>query len=161
MQCIYLEHAFTNLFFPLMTNEPIFFFFSEIFCEVIFLKETACLLKARGWPRSWQMSGPWAAQNLQMPYPRNWQGGHMPRSSPGGGGWAQLEVIMTDALPEQITNESQKHIFFPQGWKEYIFLILITKWCLIKKKKTFGNMFDMRQRYSRFHSREIIKIVLG
>ena len=40
---------------------------------------------------------PWAVQNLQMPHPRDWQGGQMPRSSPGGGGgWAQGEL--TDAL---------------------------------------------------------------
>ena len=43
------------------------------------------------------MPGPRAAQNLQMPHPRNWQGEQMPCSSPGGeGGWAQLEL--TDAL---------------------------------------------------------------
>ena len=34
------------------------------------------------------MPVPRAAQNLQMPYPRDWNGGQMPRSSPwwGGGG---------------------------------------------------------------------------
>ena len=37
-------------------------------------------------PRGWQMSGPRAAQNLQMPYPRDWQGGQMPRGSPGVAG---------------------------------------------------------------------------
>ena len=41
------------------------------------------------------MPGPRAAQNLQMPHPRDWQGGQMPRSSPGGA-LAQLELI--DAL---------------------------------------------------------------
>ena len=41
------------------------------------------------------MPGPRAVQNLQMPHPRDWQGGQMPRSSPGGG-WAQVEL--TDAL---------------------------------------------------------------
>ena len=30
--------------------------------------------------------GPQAAQNLQMPHPRHWQGGQMPRSIPVGGG---------------------------------------------------------------------------
>ena len=45
----------------------------------------------------WQMPGPPAVQNLDMPHPRDWKGGQMPRSSPGGGGgWAQLEL--TDAL---------------------------------------------------------------
>ena len=34
------------------------------------------------------MPGPRAAQDLQMPHPRDWQGGQMPRSSPGGGGGA-------------------------------------------------------------------------
>ena len=39
---------------------------------------------------------PRAVQKLQMPHPRDWQGGEMPRSSPGGGGgWAQVEL--TDA----------------------------------------------------------------
>ena len=42
------------------------------------------------------MPGPRAAQNLQMPLPRDWKGGQMPRSSPGEEGWAQLEL--TDAL---------------------------------------------------------------
>ena len=49
------------------------------------------------------MPGPRAVQNLQMPYPRDWQGGQMPRSSPeeggGGVGWVQLEL--TDALSKQ------------------------------------------------------------
>ena len=40
--------------------------------------------KAREWPRGWQMPGPRAVQNLQMP-----------RSS-SRGGWAQLNL--TDAL---------------------------------------------------------------
>ena len=31
------------------------------------------------------MPGPPAEQNLQIPHPRDWQGGQMPRSSPGGG----------------------------------------------------------------------------
>ena len=31
-----------------------------------------------------------------MPHPKNWKGGQMPRSSPGGRGWAQLEL--RDAL---------------------------------------------------------------
>ena len=40
---------------------------------------------------------PRAAQNLQMPHFRDWQGGQMPRSSPGAEGcWTQLEL--TDAL---------------------------------------------------------------
>ena len=42
------------------------------------------------------MPGPRAVQNLQMPHPRDCQGGQMPRSSPGGGGLAQVEL--TDAL---------------------------------------------------------------
>ena len=58
-----------------------------------------CVSKARGWP------GLRAAQNLQMPHPRDCQGGQMPRSSPGGGGGrgalgaAQIDwCIITDAL---------------------------------------------------------------
>ena len=44
------------------------------------------------------MPGPRAVKNLQMPHPRDGQGGQMPRSSleSGGGGWAQVEL--TDAL---------------------------------------------------------------
>ena len=39
------------------------------------------------------MPGPRAVQNLQMPHPQDWQGGQMPRSSPGGGeGYAQAEL---------------------------------------------------------------------
>ena len=51
------------------------------------------------------MSGPRAVQHLQMPHPRDWQGGQMPRSSPGGGGggWAQVEL--TDALCKDIESE--------------------------------------------------------
>ena len=30
-----------------------------------------CVSKAREWPRGWQMPGPQAAQNLQMPQPRD------------------------------------------------------------------------------------------
>ena len=51
--------------------------------------------KARGWPRGSQMPGARAAQNLQMPHPRDFQGGQMPCTSLGEGGWAQLEL--TDA----------------------------------------------------------------
>jgi len=53
--------------------------------------------KAWGWPRGWQMPGPWAAQNLQMPHPRDWLGEQMPRSSPGGGGGGAQQEL-TDAL---------------------------------------------------------------
>ena len=55
-------------------------------------------VKSSGLARGWQMLGPRAAQNLLMPHPRDWQGGQMPRSSPGGS-WAQLEL--TDALEER------------------------------------------------------------
>ena len=42
--------------------------------------------KAQEWPRGWQMPGPRAVQNLQMPHPLDCLGGQMPRSSPGGDG---------------------------------------------------------------------------
>ena len=43
------------------------------------------------------MPGPPSVQHLQMSHLRDWQGGQMPRSCPGGGGgWAQVEL--TDAL---------------------------------------------------------------
>ena len=39
------------------------------------------------------MRGRRAVKNLQMPHPRDWRGGQMPRSSRGGRGWAQVELI--------------------------------------------------------------------
>ena len=42
--------------------------------------------KARGLPRGWQMPGPWAVQNLQIPHPRDSQGGQLPRSAVARGG---------------------------------------------------------------------------
>ena len=64
------------------------------------------------------MPDPWAVQSLQMPHPRDWQGGQMPRSSRGGGGlgaagiywfirtaWSQVNEeksdIVRDSLPAQ------------------------------------------------------------
>ena len=45
------------------------------------------------------MPGPRAAQDLQMPHPRDWYGGQMPRSSPGGGrGWGQLDLLWRPVL---------------------------------------------------------------
>ena len=44
------------------------------------------------------MLGPRAVQHLQMPHPRDWQGGQMPRSCPGGGGGGWVQVELTDAL---------------------------------------------------------------
>ena len=53
------------------------------------------------WPRDWQMPGPRVAQNLQMPHPRDWQGGQKAPISPGwGGDWAQLELA--DPLSETL-----------------------------------------------------------
>ena len=62
------------------------FFSSKTLCVIIFWQETACVSKARLWPRGWQMPGPRAVQNLQLPHPRDWQGGQMPRCSPGAAG---------------------------------------------------------------------------
>ena len=46
------------------------------------------------------MPGPRAEQILQMPHPRDWQSGQMPRSSPGegGGGGRGVQLELTDAL---------------------------------------------------------------
>ena len=49
--------------------------------------------KAREWPWGWQIPGPRAVQILEMPHPRDWQGGQM--GGGGGGGWVQVEL--TDA----------------------------------------------------------------
>ena len=91
------EHAVTTLYnlFLSLTNEPICFSSSKTFCVVIFWSETACVSKARDWPGGWQMLGPRAVQHLQMPHPRDWQGGPAVARE-GGGGWAQVEL--TDAL---------------------------------------------------------------
>jgi len=51
------------------------------------------------------MPGPRAAQNLQMPHPRDWQAGQMPRNSSGGGSWLQLEL--TDALLKHLDKFKQ------------------------------------------------------
>ena len=104
------EQALTTLYNLILsfTDEPIYFFSSKTFFVVIFQWEAACVSKAREWPAGWQMSGPRAVQNLQMPHPRDWQGGKMPRSSPGGEGWAQVEL--TDALPQN-DNENEVSAF--------------------------------------------------
>ena len=56
------------------------------------------------------MPGSRAVQNLQMPHPRDWHGGQMPRSGrgEGGGGWAQVEL--TDALLENKTNKPYNYL---------------------------------------------------
>ena len=54
------------------------------------------------------MLGPRAVQHLQMPHPRDWQGGQMPRSCRGGGSWAQVEV--TDALALVLISKDALHI---------------------------------------------------
>ena len=52
--------------------------------------------KIRVWPWGWQMSGPLAAQNLQMPHPGTHKVGKCPAVARGvgggGGGGAQLEL---------------------------------------------------------------------
>ena len=61
------------------------------------------------------MPGPQAAQNLQMPYPRDWWGGQMPRSSGGGGGRplgaAGIDWCITFELAWQSCNCSVIAIF--------------------------------------------------
>ena len=41
--------------------------------------------KAREWPGGWQMPGPRAVQNLQMPHPRTDKAGKCPAVARGGG----------------------------------------------------------------------------
>ena len=45
---------------------------------------------------TWQIPGPRAQQNLQMPHPWDWQGGQMPRISPRGGGEGGLGAAGID-----------------------------------------------------------------
>ena len=75
-------HLFLSL-----TDAPICFFPSKNRVRVKSLGMASRLANAR----------PRAVQNLQMPHPRDWHGGQMPRSGPGGtgggGGWAQVELI--------------------------------------------------------------------
>ena len=58
------------------------------------------------------MPGPRAARNLQMPHPRDWQGGQIPRSSPGGGvlGAAGIDWYIT-AICLQHVNGKFKSMF--------------------------------------------------
>ena len=67
------------------------------------------------------MPGSRAVQNLQMPHPRDWQGGQMPRSSPGGGGWAQVQLI--DALSEKYKTslEMFKTFYSSSDWRMICF----------------------------------------
>ena len=98
--------------------------------------------KAREWPGRWQMPGPQAVQNLQMPHLRDWQGGQMPHSCPvcgGGGGWGGLgaggiDWCITGCLNIPISpgfsqfgvrlvvgGQEQKH-FSPLGTELYFFV---------------------------------------
>ena len=56
------------------------------------------------------MLGPRAVQHLQMPHPRDWQGGQMPRSCPGEGGWGWAQVELTDALALVLISKDALHI---------------------------------------------------
>ena len=63
--------------------------------------------KAQEWPQGWQMPGPRAVQNLQIPHPGTDEGWQMPCSSLGERGgvacWAQLEL--TDALLQDLNSD--------------------------------------------------------
>ena len=59
--------------------------------------------KAREWPRGWQMPGPWAVPNLQMPPPGTDRAGRCPAVARGRGGWAHAEL--TDALIDMTIEE--------------------------------------------------------
>ena len=68
------------------------------------------MTKALEKPQGWQMLVPRAAQNLQRPHARDWQGRQMPRSGAGGwGAWVQLEL--TDALIER-PSKCLKELFY-------------------------------------------------
>ena len=56
-------------------------------------------------------------------------------------------------LPEQYKNT----FFFLLRLKRTYLLNFNNQMMSFNVTKKFGNMFDMRQRYSRFHSREIIQ----
>ena len=52
----------------------------------------------------------------QMPQPRDWQGGQMPRSSPGGALGALLTLYITD-LDHEVVSGSQLTRFCVEGFK--------------------------------------------
>ena len=53
------------------------------------------------------MPGPRAVQNLQMPHPWDWQGGQMPRSSPGGElGAGGIDWCITPTPTETTTRDT-------------------------------------------------------
>ena len=60
--------------------------------------------KAREWPRGWQMPGPRAVQNLQMPHRGTDKAGKCPAVARGG--WVQVEL--TDALEREDKNLKTK-----------------------------------------------------
>ena len=76
------------------------FFPSKILCVVYYiLIGNRVRVKSSGIrPRGWQMPGPRTAQNLQKPHPRDWQGGQIPCSSPGGLGAAGIGWWITHEL---------------------------------------------------------------
>ena len=78
-------HKIKNM--PLQSSS-IFSCLSQMSQCAFFPGKILCVSKARKCVRvkSSQMPGPRGSTNLQMPHSRDWQGGQMPRSSPGGGG---------------------------------------------------------------------------
>ena len=65
------------------------------------------------------MPGPRAVQNLQIPHPWDWQGGQMPRSSPGEGGglgaggidWCIKQLFFSISV-----NSGFRNIYLATSW---------------------------------------------
>ena len=72
--------------------------------------------KLRNGPGGWQMPSPRAVQNLQMPHPRDWQGGQM---GTGGIDWRIKNTILyftrLKCLKKEILNHRiEKVVYFFQ-----------------------------------------------
>ena len=75
------------------------------------------------------MPGPPAVHHLQMPHPRDWHGGQMPRSCRGGLGAGGIDWCITSSLPDK--NSSFVHRRFVKLGVVYLVVIAPcqTIWC--------------------------------
>ena len=66
------------------------------------------------------MPGPQAAQDLQMPHPRDWQGGQIPRSSPAELGAAGIDWCIIFVAAIQLFREFKKNNTIKNKAEEHV-----------------------------------------